>query len=381
MPESLQRPTMLIVSFSPIVGDARVLKQVRHFAESYDVTTCGYGPSPDSRVTHLELPGDARDVLDGRLVTTRVYSWVYRAVPAVRAARTLLRGRRFDVVVANDVETVPLALGVAPPARVLADLHEYSPGLHDEHPAWVRRIAPYYRWLARRFAARAGARTTVSHGVAEAYEEHEGMRCEVVTNAAPYVDLSPGPVARPLRLVHSGACLRNRDLMLMLDAVEAATARVSLDLYLTPNHPDYLAELRDRAAQIPGVTVHDPVPYEDLVATLSAYDVGVFVLPPVNASYASALPNKFFDYVQARLGMVVGPSPEMAAIVRERGLGLVTRDFTAAALADAVDALTPETVERFKAESHAAAHDLAADAQIAVWDETVVRLLARGALR
>jgi len=381
MSESTQRPTMLIISFSPLAGDARVLKQIRHFAGLYDVTTCGYGPSPDARVYHLELPGDARDVLDGRLVTTRVYPWVFRAVPAVRAARTLLRGRTFDLVIANDVETVPIAFGVAPPARVLADLHEYSPGLHDEHPAWVRRIAPYYRWLSRRFAARAGARTTVSRGVADAYEKYVGMRCEVVTNAAPYVDLSPGPVERPLRLVHSGACLRNRNLMLMLDAVEAASVRVSLDLYLTPNHPDYLAELRARAAQIPGVTVHDPVPYENLVTTLSAYDVGVFVLPPVNASYASALPNKFFDYVQARLGMIVGPSPEMAAIVQERGLGLVTRDFTVAALAEAVGELTAESVERFKAASHAAARALGADTQIAIWDESVERLLAREADR
>lgn len=377
MLETPQRPTMLIISFSPLAGDARVLKQVRHFAGRYDVTTCGYGQSPDARVTHLELPGGARDVLDGRLVTTRVYHWVYRAIPAVRAALALLDGRSFDVVIANDVETVPIAFAVASPDRVLADLHEFSPGLHDEHPAWKRRIAPYYRWLSRRYAARAGAWTTVSHGVADSYRQLVGMQCEVVTNAAPFVDLVPSDVGRPLRLVHSGACLRNRDLMLMLDAVEAATSPLSLDLYLTPNHPDYLAELRARAAQIPGVTVHDPVPYEDLVETLNDYDVGVFVLPPVNASYASALPNKFFDYVQARLGLLVGPTPEMGEIVQARKLGVVTSDFTASALTNVLDVLAPESVERYKAASHAAAQALGADAQIAVWDRTVTRLLSR----
>ncbi|WP_083259568.1 glycosyltransferase [Cellulosimicrobium cellulans] len=368
------RPRMLILAFSPLAGDARVLKQIRHFAASYDVTTCGYGPRPLKGVEHLELPAHARNRLDGRLVTTRVYPLVHRAIPAVRAARTLLAGRRFDVVIANDLETAPIAFDVAAPERVLVDLHEYFPRLHEDDAAWMRRIAPYQRWLTRRFAARAGAVTTVSHGLADSYRDELGLECRVVTNAAPYADLSPRPVERPVRLVHSGACLRSRNLMLMLDAVESASTDVTLDLYLTPNHPDYLEELRSRAATIPGVTVREPVPYDSLVRRLNEYDVGVFVLPPVTASYASALPNKFFDFVQARLGLVVGPTPEMASLVRDLALGVVTDDFSAVALSDAIDRLDPDSVATFKARSNASARPLAADAQIAVWDEIVGRL-------
>ena len=40
------KPKLLILSFSPIASDARVLKQVDLFAEDYEVTTCGYGPAP-----------------------------------------------------------------------------------------------------------------------------------------------------------------------------------------------------------------------------------------------------------------------------------------------------------------------------------------------
>ncbi|MEK8228005.1 hypothetical protein NKG05_20820 [Oerskovia sp. M15] len=40
------RPRLLILSFSPIVNDARVLKQVEEFREDYEVTTCGYGEAP-----------------------------------------------------------------------------------------------------------------------------------------------------------------------------------------------------------------------------------------------------------------------------------------------------------------------------------------------
>ncbi|MFB8229003.1 glycosyltransferase family 1 protein [Cellulosimicrobium sp. NPDC055967] len=378
MAESSRR-TMLIVSFSPLAGDARVLKQIRHFAASYDVTTCGYGPTPLEGVEHVAIPDDARHELDGRLVTTRVYPLVHRAVPAVRAARRVLAGRRFDVAIANDLETVPVAFDVAEPEHVLADLHEYSPRLHEDNPAWVRRIAPYYRWLARRYAARAGAATTVGDGLARAYRDELGVDCRVVTNAAPYAALSPVPVVEPVRLVHSGACLRKRNLMLLLDAVDASTTPVSLDLFLTPNDPGYLGELRERAARSDReITVHDAVPYDELVATLNRYDIGVHVLPPVNFNNQWALPNKVFDYVQARVALIVGPSPEMAAVVRERGIGLVTEDFSTDALARVLDALTPARVAALKAASDASAHDLASDAQVAVWDEVIAGLARVG---
>lgn len=123
--------------------------------------------------------------------------------------------------------------------------------------------------------------------------------------------------------------------------------------------------------------MHDAVPYERLVATLNTYDVGVHVLPPVNFNNRFALPNKFFDYVQARLALVVGPTPEMAEVVRARGLGLVTEDFTAGALADAVGRLTPESVASFKAASQAAARDLSAETQVAGWVRAV-DAIARG---
>ena len=110
---------------------------------------------------------------------------------------------------------------------------------------------------------------------------------------------------------------------------------------------------------------------------LGECDVGVFVLPPLTCNYLNRLPNKFFDFVQARLGIVVGPSPEMAALVREHGLGVVTADFTAQSLARALDELTAETVEGHKAASHTVARGLSAEEQIKGWAAAVDALADR----
>ncbi len=121
------------------------------------------------------------------------------------------------------------------------------------------------------------------------------------------------------------------------------------------------------------------MPYDELITTLNDYDMGVFVLPPVNFSYAHALPNKFFDFVQARLGVIVGPSPELGPTVDQYGLGKVTTDWGAEALAAAIDSLTPEEVREFKGQRRPrAAHELSAEEAVGPWLRTVQRLVAGG---
>ena len=240
----MTRPSLLILSFSPIASDARVLKQVRLFAADFDVTTCGYGPAPDGVVEHLEIPAAAEHWRkDPKWLLSRQFRRVYWGNAAVRAAQGQLGGREFDVVLANDVDTVPLALSLRPRRGVHADLHEYSPRQNTELRRWRWFVAPYMRWLCRRFVTRADSVTTVGRGLAEEYAREFGIRAGIVTNAAPYAELEPGQVARggPLRLVHAGVALRGRTLEVMLDAVAATTADVSLDLYLMPNVPPYLA--------------------------------------------------------------------------------------------------------------------------------------------
>lgn len=377
---TMSRPELLILSFSPIAGDARVLKQVRLFRDRYAVTTCGYGPAPEGVEEHIAIPDDRSvTALNGRLITLRWYRRAYAALPAVRWVREALAGRRFDAVLANDLEAVPLALEVAERGRVHADLHEYAPRLHEEHAAWNRRIRPFYEWLARRFATRAASWSTVSHGLAREYEREFGFAPVVVTNAAPFAELSPTPVGDPIRLVHSGAGLANRNLMTMVEGVELARRDVTFDLYLTPNHPDYVDRIRRHAEGSRRVRLHDPVPYDRLIATLNDYDVGVFVLPPVNFNYRWALPNKLFDYIQARLGVLVGPSEEMARYVHDHRVGVVADDFTAEALARAIDALDADEVRRMKQASHDAAAEVSAERQQHAWEAAVDRLVeARG---
>jgi hypothetical protein len=366
------RPRLLILSFSDIRSDARVLRQVRLLADDYELTTCGYGEAPDGVAEHVRIPDElVHWHKDRSLLLQRRYAAVYRTNAVVAHLLTRLPREHYDVVLADDADTVPLALDLRPRRGVHVDLHEYAPRQNEESRRWRWFVAPYYRWLVRTFVPRAASVTTVGAGLADEYRREFGVEAGVVVNAAPYRSAEPGPVGRPVRLVHSGLARRNRRLDVMIDAVERTRSDVTLDLFLMPNDPAYLAELRERTAASTRVAVREPVPHDRLAATLAGYDIGLFVLPPLTFNYLWTLPNKFFDFVQARLGIIVGPSPEMARLVEQHGLGAVTDGFDVEDLVRTLDGLDPARVARWKRASHAVAGPLSAEKQIQGWARAV----------
>jgi hypothetical protein len=374
----MNKPRLLVLSFSDISADARVLRQVRLLAGHYELTTCGYGEAPAEADHHVRIPDElVHWHKDRTLLLQRRYAAVYRANAVVEHLLARLPRDHYDVILADDVDTVPLALMLRPRGGVHADLHEYAPRENEEFWRWRWFVGPYYRWLVRTFVTRAASITTVGAGLAEQYRHEFGITAEVVVNAAPFRGGEPTPVSRPVRLVHSGLARRNRALEVMTEAVERTHSDVTLDLYLMANDPEYLAELRERTASSTRVTVREPVPHEQLVTTLAGYDVGLFVLPPQNFNYLWTLPNKFFDFVQARLGIIVGPSPEMAGLVEQHALGAVTAGFTTEELVLTLDALEPAQVAAWKNAAHAVARDLSGERQLQGWTRAVAELARR----
>lgn len=370
------RPSLLILSISRIVSDPRVLKQVALFRDRYEVSTCGQGPAPEGVARHFELPADTRGWVDDRVaLLTRRYRRAYRNIGGVAAARAMLPVGAFDAVLANDLNTVPLALSLQPRRGVHADLHEFAPREKEDDLKWRLLVAPFLRWLCRKYLARAASITTVSSGIALEYQKRFGVSADIVTNASPHVDLRPLPVGNTIRLIHTGAAFRARRLENYIRAMDGLRPGISLDFYLTPNDPEYLEELKLLARHLATVAFHNPVPYSELVETTHRYDVALSVFAPTTFNIAHGLPNKFFEAIQARIGLIIGPSPEMARIVERYDLGAITNDFEVASLRKTIGALTPERIAEWKAAAHRAAGPLSAEEQNRGWSEPIARLL------
>lgn len=373
--------SLMILSFSELVRDPRVQRQIDLFAPRYEVTTAGFGPSPHPAVRHLELPAGTRAWPSSKphLLTGR-YRGAYWAMSAVQAAHALLAEQvgRTDVVLANDVNTLPLALWLAPRRGVHADLHEYAPREKEHVRSWRWFIAPYQRWICRICLPQVASATTVSPGLAAEYEREFGVPMRIVTNAAAFEERAPRPTGTPLRLLHSGVARANRRLESMIDALADGPDGITLDLMLVPSEPGCIERLQERAASVPAVRFRDPVPYAQLVGTVAEYDMSLVVFPATTFNLEHSLPNKLFEAVQARTGVIVGPSPDMAALVREHGIGVVADGADAASLRTALAQLDAARVDGFKQAAHEAAPALSAERQIIAWDEAITALADRG---
>ncbi|GAB2842060.1 hypothetical protein ACFQ0P_01625 [Microbacterium insulae] len=359
---------ILCISLTPIRRDARVLRQIDVLRELGEVTTVGHGDAPPGVADHIRVPDDKpslpQTVGGVILLATRQFDRAELAAPGVAYAAEKLEGRHFDLVVANDARVLGLAFAVSGGAPVWADLHEWAPEERTHVLSWRLLVAPFMVHLCRKYLPRTAAATTVGGEIAELYDENFGVRPLVMRNAAPFADLAPTPVSPDrIRLVHSGGAIHGRSLETMIDAVRALDERFTLDLYLVPaaDGGRYLSQLRNRAGGDPRVTFHEPVPPSDLPRTLNAYDVGVFWIPPVHTNARLTLPNKLFDFVQARLAIAVGPTLEMERVVREYGLGVVGDDFTLEGCVRALANLTSDRVREYKERSHAAARALSFD--------------------
>jgi hypothetical protein len=383
------RARILVLSFTPFDKEPRALKQVQFLRGAHDVTTAGFGPLtrfPD--VPHIEIPATRQQRWGtfGRLLTAGLLllRW-YRPLRLTnewdRAAARLLGDGRWDVVIAHDLKALEAGLALAPRHGVILDLHEYAPRQEEHSFLWRLLLAPYYRWMCRRLVPRTAAVVTVSQGIVDEYRRVFGIESTLVVNATPYADLEPRPVGSTLRLVHSGGVAVQRRLDIMIRGVRDSSADVILDLYLVDSGaPALLAELKDLAAGDPRIRILDPVPYTDLIRTLNGYDIGLSIFPPTTFNLAHCLPNKFFDYVQARLGVIIGPSAEMQRILEAHGLGAVTDGFGAADLTRVLDALAPERVDDWKAHADAAARELSAEGQVELWGAAIAALVGRSAV-
>jgi hypothetical protein len=381
------RPRVLVLSFSRIARDPRVLRQIHLFQEFADVISCGYGPAPDGVIRHVEIPENlpawhSSKSRVGFLLGVRRYHRLYFGADKVRLVQDQIPAGSVDVVVANDVLAVPLAVSLKPRRGVHADLHEYAPKQGEDDLKWRLSVGPFMDWACRQYVTKADSVSTVAEGIADEYASVYGIpKPSIVPNASAYDDrANPTPVHSPLRLVHTGAAGRVRRIEVMIEAVRRANelrpGTATLDLVLVPGEQRYIDELAQKVATVPGgaVRMKAPVPFEQIVPMLQAYDIGFYLCPPRNFNMEHALPNKLFEFIQARLALLIGPSPEMQALVERHGVGLVAGGFDAESAAVALTGMTEADVLRMKEASHAAAKELSAEATSSPWPDAVRKI-------
>jgi hypothetical protein len=324
------------------------------------VISTGRGPVPDAICEPLPIPPRTNFSRVAKL--TRLALRCHEAQiwnPALRDLAARHHALDHAIITVHDLVLLPIALAMRRSGRVLFDAREYYP-LHFENFWWWRALyAPFNQYLCRRYLHQADHLVTVSQGLADAYLKNFGIHSQLLPSMPEAADLQPGPVNSGLvRMIYHGSAAPNRRIELTIDLMRLLPPHFTLDLMLVGQDSAYENSLRRRARDLANVTFRKPVPFAEIIKETNRYDIGIFLCPPSTFNLRHALPNKFFEFIQARLMIAIGPSPAMAAYVREHDLGVVAEDFTPGTLAKALGALTPADIARFKHNAHLAASRL-----------------------
>jgi hypothetical protein len=358
---------VLVLVFSNLKHDARVSRQIDWLKKRFNVTVMCFGADRDDveviQISQTPLTLLRKSLL-GVALLLRQYKIALSLFHDYGKTVDQLRRRTWDLVIANDIDTLPIAFSVKGKGKVIFDAHEYAPRHFEDKRVWKLFFQPMYIYLCRNYIHLTDGMLTVGKGLANEYKKEFGVEPVIITNAARYHDIQPSEVqADKIRLIHHGIANASRRLELMIDMMDILDERFTLDLilmtseYASGKTKSYIASLKETATRNPRIRILPAVKSTEIVATINQYDIGVFIIPPINFNYANTLPNKLFDFLQARLGIAIGPTPEMADIVNSYDLGVVSKDFTAKSLADKLQKLTTDDVIRFKRNAGKAALD------------------------
>lgn len=361
----MSKRKLLIISFSNLKSDPRVKRQINFFKDFYDITTVGLADSEIENVKHIDVfsPFNKMNfMIPLPKLLLGLFESYYWNLEEIKLTIEKIKGKQFDVIFANDADALPIALKIKGSAKVVFDAHEYSPEENNDSLRWRILFKKYKTNLIQKYAQKADFMLTVCDGIAKKYNSEFGLNPMVITNAADYFENTNSmKVGDKIKIMHHGLALPQRKIENMIEMMDFVDERFELDLMLVFRKEEYKKELEQLIGTKKNVRLIPPVSTDEIVPFISQYDMGIYLLEPNNFNNKHALPNKFFEFIQGRLAIAIGPSPEMAKIVTDFDLGLVSKDFEAKNLAETVNSFTPEKIIYYKQKSDLAAKELNAN--------------------
>jgi glycosyltransferase involved in cell wall biosynthesis len=372
---------VLVLVFSNLKHDARVVRQINWLRKKSDVTVVCFDAEDLPRVTFIRVKQTKlafpRKGLLALALLLKAYETAYRLFHDYGFLKQKLTDS-FDLIVANDIDTLPLAFKLKNSAKIVFDAHEYAPRHFENNKVWKTFFQRFYVHLCNQYIPQTAAMLTVGEGLANEYAKNFGVQPVIITNATRYVETQPSEV-RPdkIRLVYHGIVNPSRRLELMVEMMSHLDERFTLDMilmtsdYASPKTKAYISEFKKKAEEHSRIRILPPVKSDQVVHAINPYDIGVFLIPPINFNYANTLPNKLFDFIQARLCIAIGPTPEMASIVNRYGNGVVAETFDAKSLAQKLNELKNEDIAAFKERSAVAAGELNAEKNEMIFNSVI----------
>lgn len=378
----MSRKTVLILSFSSLNSDPRILRQVSALKDDYNIETCAFAPINDDSIPFYQIYTEPKFSLVRKIkrllqFLLRFYDKYYWDLNKINLTNKL-QNKKYDAIIANDIITLPLALAIsANKSKIYFDAHEYHPKEFEDNLMWNLFHRPYIEFLCKKYIPKADAFSTVAKEIANEYNKFLNVLPLVITNASYYSNIEPSKTENGnIKLIHHGAAIKGRQIENMINLMKLVDKRFSLYLMLTGKGSFYYNSLMKLASLQGNIYFLEPVPFNQIIETINKYDVGIYILPPTNFNNMNALPNKFFEFIQAKLALAISPNIEMSNIVREFKVGKVSASYSTKDMAKLLNSLTSEDIITFKKSAQSIAKIICAEENLKIIKQIIRDLIS-----
>ena len=368
-------PRILVMCLADPAGNPRPYRAIHLFAQhKYSVDTLSFKPSK-------MLPVEQSYTIPAlsRAIPNRLYRLSFSCLQSllvnlgsfgkklsllcnakrygISKIKPSLQVQPYDLILVEDLQLLPLAFDIKGSARIIFDAREFYTRQNEELLRFKILEARFRDFLLRDYATQCDSAITVSDGLRDEYQKIYSIPMKVVRSSPPFQEVSLKPTDDHFRMVHHGAANKNRGLDNMIEIVRRLGGRFSLDFYLVGSsiHIDRLQKKADGCNRIRFLP---PVQFDQIIPMLCEYDIGFFYCEPTTFNLKHCLPNKFFEFIQAMLALAIGPSPEMARLVRKYQCGFVSPEFSLNSMVQTLAGLSASSIDTAKACSDKAARDL-----------------------
>lgn len=260
----------------------------------------------------------------------------------VRLFFTLLFARK-NILLSNDLDTLLPNYLVSKlfNKKLVYDSHE----LFTEIPELTSR--PFVRkvWLTieKYIFPKLKNVYTVNKSIATIYENTYGVKVHVVRNIASRIKNRKIDInfSERIKKAQRMLILQGTGINRHRGAEEAVQMMQYLDdviLYIIGGG-DIFVKLKKMIGDLnltDKVIIKDKIPYTELMEYTKIADMGLSLDKGDNLNYEFSLPNKIFDYIQAQIPILASNRKEVAELILNENIGMVTDDFNPKKLANII---------------------------------------------
>jgi glycosyltransferase involved in cell wall biosynthesis len=227
--------------------------------------------------------------------------------------------QKADVIVSNDLDTLPACALISKWKRI--QLNYDSHELFTEVPELIgrERVKRIWERIEKRYVKRVSRFYTVCKPIADIYAKKYNREVAVIRNLPLKKELENiNKFERPT-LIYQGALNLGRGIELMIDTMNYLP---DYDLIIV-GKGDLKSELKHRAenAKYKNVQLKGFVSFDQLNSLTAKAHIGLSWEEDLGLNYRYALPNKVFDYIQARIPVMVSNLPGLKSILDENRVG------------------------------------------------------------